>query len=61
MELGPLFWAYWFGMALAIAIIAGQRNRCGTAWLMLGLLANLLALAVLMWLPPKEVEDRGSR
>ena len=60
MELGPLFWTYWFGMALAVAIIAGQRNRCGTAWLMLGLLFNLLALAVLLWLPPNKAEARGS-
>ena len=57
VELGPLFWTYWLGMALAIAILAGRRNRCGAIWLILGLLFNLPTLAVLMWLPPKKVGE----
>lgn len=55
-SLGPLFWLYWLGMTIAIAIIAGRRNRCGVAWLALGFFFNILALAVLLWLPPKKIE-----
>jgi hypothetical protein len=53
-SLGPLFWIYWLGMTVAIAVIAGRRNRCGYAWFMLGLLFNFLALLVLLVLPPKK-------
>lgn len=55
-SLGPLFWTYWLGMTVAIAILAGRRNRCGVVWLILGFLFNVLALAVLLWLPVRKPE-----
>lgn len=56
-SLGPLFWTYWLGMTIAVAIIAGQRNRCGVAWLILGFLFNVIALGILFWLPPKKIDQ----
>lgn len=53
---GPLFWTYWLGMTMAIAIIAGRRNRCGVVWLILGFLFNIIALGVLLWLPPEKID-----
>jgi hypothetical protein len=56
-SLGPLFWTYWLGMTIAVAIIAGRRNRCGVVWLILGFLFNIIALGILLWLPPKEIDQ----
>lgn len=54
MELGLGFWFYWLGLAIATAVLAGRRNRCGYVWFMLGLLFNVLALLVVFLLPRLE-------
>lgn len=42
---------FWVGVAIACAIVAGNKGRSGFGWFILGMLFSLMALLIVLVLP----------
>lgn len=42
---------FWIGIAIACAIVAGNKGRSGFGWFILGMLFSLIALLIVLVLP----------
>lgn len=44
----------WIGLAIACAIVASTKDRSVVGWFILGLLFSLIALIIVLVLPPRK-------